>query len=215
MAIFIAVSGWMSKWKPVMSSVPQGPILGPLLFNVFISDMNRGIECTLSKTAEGTKLTTAIETPVQRVPSRGILTGLRSGPMWASWNSTRVSTRPCTWVGAIPNVSTDCGMDGLRAALQRTWGLMIELDDWKIVYDLAMCTYRPESHCGMHQKKPAVQGRSFSLLFWYPTWNYCIHIWGAETKHGPARAGVEEGHKNDRRAGTSLFRRKAERAGAV
>lgn len=122
MAIFIAVSGWMSKWKPVMSSVPQGPILGPLLFNVFISDMDRGIECTLSKTAEGTKLTTAIETPVQRVPSRGILTGLRSGPMWASWNSTRVSARPCTWVGAIPNVSTDCGMDGLRAALQRTWG---------------------------------------------------------------------------------------------
>ncbi|GAB0183161.1 mitochondrial enolase superfamily member 1 [Grus japonensis] len=58
----VAINKLMSKWRPVTSGVPQGSVLGPVLFKIFVSNMVSGTDCSLSKFTNDTKLCGAVDT---------------------------------------------------------------------------------------------------------------------------------------------------------
>ena len=52
----VVVSGAKSEWAPVTSGVPQGTVLGPLLFIVFVNDLPDHVSSAMKMFADDTKL---------------------------------------------------------------------------------------------------------------------------------------------------------------
>lgn len=69
------ISGTKPTWQLVTSGIPRGLILGPILFDVFIKDL----EDTLSKFTDEIKLSGAVDMLQVELLCRETLTGLRKG----------------------------------------------------------------------------------------------------------------------------------------
>ena len=88
----VVVNGSQSSWCAVTSGVPQGSVLGPILFNIFISDVDTGVRRELAKFANDTKLWSKASTP----EDRAVIQADRDRLMkWADENLMAFNTEKC------------------------------------------------------------------------------------------------------------------------
>jgi len=52
----VCLDGRYSRWRPVWSGVPQGSVLGSILFLIFTNDLDNGLSNTVLKFADDTNL---------------------------------------------------------------------------------------------------------------------------------------------------------------
>uniref|UniRef100_A0A674JM42 Reverse transcriptase domain-containing protein n=1 Tax=Terrapene triunguis TaxID=2587831 RepID=A0A674JM42_9SAUR len=88
----VVISGSVSCWKDIMSGVPQGSVLGPALFNIFINDLDNGIESTLIKFADDTKLGGVASALEDRIKIQNDLDKLEK---WSEVNGMKFNKDKC------------------------------------------------------------------------------------------------------------------------
>ena len=70
------IEGVVSGWEMVRSGVPQGSVLGPVLFVVFIDDIDENIRSTVLKFTDDTKVVARVGTEEDRETLRRDLVSL-------------------------------------------------------------------------------------------------------------------------------------------